>query len=79
METILSDNYRTERQRRGSQKGVALLLGVDWRTIQRREAGEVPITRETWLALCSLPLRKMKDSRKGTNAPHQATASAEHG
>ena len=68
METILSDNYRSERQRRGSQKGAALLLGVDWRTIQRREAGEVPITRETWLALCSLPLRSPKDSRKGTNS-----------
>lgn len=65
METILKDNYRSERQRRGSQKGVALLLGVDWRTVQRREAGEVPITLETWLALCSLPLRKTKDYRKG--------------
>jgi hypothetical protein len=69
METIPSADYRSERQKRGSQKGVALSLGVDWRTIQRREAGDVPITREAWLALCALPLRKTKKAptRKGQN------------
>ena len=69
METIPSADYRSERQKRGSQKGVALSLGVDWRTIQRREAGDVPITREAWLALRTLPLRSTKKSppRKGQN------------
>ena len=44
----------------GTQKGVALSLGVDWRTIQRREAGDVAVSREAWIALCALPLRKMQ-------------------
>lgn len=47
--------YKTERQRRGTQQGVAAMLGVDYRTIQRREAGEIEITREAQLALLALP------------------------
>ena len=70
MGTILKADYRTERQKRGSQKGVALTLEVDWRTIQRREAGDVPVSREAWIALCALPLRKTKKlpTREGQNA-----------
>jgi len=60
-------SYKTERQRRGTLKGVAALLGKHWTTIARRESGEITFDREMWLALCSLPLRKTKDSRKGTN------------
>ena len=54
---MTSEQYKRERQQRGSQKGVALLLGVDWRTIQRREAGDIQITQEASMALMSLPVR----------------------
>ena len=66
-------DYKTERQRRGTLKGVAALLGKHWTTIARRESGEITFDREIWLALCSLPLRKAKDSRKGTNDQEHLT------
>ncbi len=50
------DQYKSERQRRGTQQGVAALLGVDYRTIQRRESGDIEITREAELALRAIPL-----------------------
>lgn len=49
-------DYRHERQLRGSQRTVALALGVDPQTISRRERNEIAITREAWLALLALPL-----------------------
>lgn len=49
--------YRRERKKRGTQQAVANLLGVDLRTIQRREAGEIPITREAELALLALVVK----------------------
>lgn len=58
--------YKAARKERGTQKGVAALLGVDYRTIQRREANEIEITQEAELALLSL--RKKSISRKGRNA-----------
>jgi len=69
-------SYKSERQRRGTLKGVAALLGKHWTTIARRESGEITFDREMWLALCSLPLRKTKDSRKGTNETSSATGGA---
>ena len=56
------DQYRTARQERGTQKCVALALGVDYRTVQRREAGEIEITREAAMALLALP--KTKERRR---------------
>ena len=47
--------YKTARQERGTQQGVAALLGVDYRTIQRREAGDIETTREAELAMLGLP------------------------
>jgi transcriptional regulator with XRE-family HTH domain len=49
--------YKKLRKERGTQKGVAALLGVDYTTIQRRESGEHRITREHMLALRALPLK----------------------
>lgn len=48
------DTYKSARQKLGTQKAVAAMLGVDYRTIQRREAGTIPITREAELAIRSL-------------------------
>jgi transcriptional regulator with XRE-family HTH domain len=54
--TIPPEDYRAERRRRGTQQAVADALGIDLRTVQRREAGEVPTTQEAYYALLSLPV-----------------------
>jgi len=65
---MIATDYKTERQRRGTLKGVAALLDIHWTTLARRECGVIELTTEMSLALCSLPLRKPKRSRKGANA-----------
>lgn len=52
--------YKSERQRRGSQEKVAALLGVHRVTVAKREAGMEPISREAWLALSALPVPRKK-------------------
>jgi transcriptional regulator with XRE-family HTH domain len=47
--------YRSERQKRGTQISVAALLGVHPMTISRRERGEMEIPREAEIALRALP------------------------
>ncbi len=54
--------YQRERQKRGTQEKVASLLEVQRGTIARRET-KGPITREAWLALCSLPVATRRGSR----------------
>lgn len=49
-------DYKREREARGSQEAVARALGVHRVTVANREIGRQVITREAWLALCSLPL-----------------------
>ena len=51
--------YRAERIKRGlSQKALGQLVGVSRVCICNREAGRerYPITKEAWLAICSLPI-----------------------
>ena len=43
--------YITLRKQIGTQAQVADLLAVTARTVQRRERGAMPITREAWLAI----------------------------
>lgn len=50
-------DYKRERELRGTQDQVAELLGVHKVTVAKRETGGQVITREAWLALCSLPLK----------------------
>ena len=57
--------YKSERQRRGTQQGVAALLGVDYRTIQRRECGDIAITTEAELAMRALPVRRAAGAGRG--------------
>lgn len=64
---MIPADYKAERQRRGTLKGVAEQLGIHWTTLARRESGVIELTTEMALAMRSLPLRKTKDSRKGTN------------
>jgi len=54
--------YKSEREKRGTQASVAALLGVSRVSVARRETGEQPISREAELALLSLPkLRKKRE------------------
>lgn len=46
--------YQSLRVTLGSQLAVAKRLGIDERTIQRRESGKMKVTREAELALHSL-------------------------
>ena len=46
--------YRTLRESVGSQQKVAAALGVDYRTIQRREYSQIKIPREAEIALRAL-------------------------
>lgn len=59
---MTSQNYKTERELRGTQIEVAAMLGVTQVTLSRRETGG-EITREAWLALLSLP-KKRKGKRE---------------
>jgi hypothetical protein len=56
---ILAEDYLTERKKRGTQAQVARKLLVHPITICKRETGIVPITEESWLALLSLPIKKL--------------------
>lgn len=49
------EKYKSERQLRGSQLAVAAQLEIHRVTLARRETGVLPITREAWLALLTLP------------------------
>lgn len=53
-------DYKSEREQRGTQVEVAVLLGTTQVTIARRETGAQTITREAWLALLSLPKKKKR-------------------
>ena len=57
---IAASKYKAEREQRGTQTSVAALLDVRQMTISDRENGVVPIHREAWLALLSLPLQARK-------------------
>src|SRR5690606_3997426 len=53
-------DYKSERQKRGTLKEVAALLGIHWTTLARRESGVIELTTEMALAMSSPPLRKTK-------------------
>jgi transcriptional regulator with XRE-family HTH domain len=52
--------YKSQRQKRGTQKEVAALLGVDYMTVQRRELGKQAIGKEAKLALMALPIPRKR-------------------
>lgn len=63
------DEYKGERQLRGTQESVAAQLGVHAQTIAKRERGapDAPITREAWLALLSLPKKRKRAKPQNTD------------
>ena len=60
------EDYKAEREKRGTQAAVAALLRVDPQTISRRERGEIPITHEAALALISLPKSRRRRRPQNT-------------
>jgi phage terminase Nu1 subunit (DNA packaging protein) len=48
------DDYSKLRRKVGTKTQVARLLEVALRTVQRREDGGIPVTKEAWLALKAL-------------------------
>jgi len=55
--------YRAERKVRGTQADVAAALDVARSTVERRESGKMPITREAWIALLALPKKRARARR----------------
>ena len=53
-----ADDYKAEREKRGTQAEVAAQLGVSRVTVARRETGTRPVIREAWLALLALPKKR---------------------
>lgn len=48
------EQYKAEREKRGTQAEVAAKLGVSRITLARRETGTRPVSKECFLALLSL-------------------------
>jgi len=59
IELSLADAYKAEREKRGTQAEVAPMLGVSRVTLARRETGVRPVSTEAWLALRSLPFKRV--------------------
>lgn len=64
---MTAGKYRAKRKARGPQAGVAAALDVARSTVERRESGKMPITREAWLALLSLPKKRARAKRPNNN------------
>ena len=60
---MTASEYKSERERRGTQEEVAALLGVSRVTIARRETGTRPVIREAWLSLLALPKKRKRSKR----------------
>lgn len=58
MARMTPEQYKAEREKRGTQQEVAERLGVSRITLARRETGARPVSKECFLALLSLPLRR---------------------
>ena len=63
---MTADEYKSERQKRGTQEQVAALLGLTRSTIIRREKGRLPITTEAALSIQALPSSKPKQGSPTT-------------
>lgn len=81
---MIAAEYKEHRQKLGTLKEVAELLGVHWITVQRRESGALVITIEAanamlWLARGGAGGRKRvrAERRKAPNDLNSATGSAE--
>jgi hypothetical protein len=60
---MTAEDYKSQRQRRGTQTSVAALLGIHQVTVARRETGALPISTEAERALLSLPKKRKKNEK----------------
>jgi hypothetical protein len=72
---MTASRYLKLRKALGSQENVAATLGVDIRTVQRREAENIPITPEAARAIMALyarqQVRNWLDAQEGAILPGQ--------
>jgi DNA-binding XRE family transcriptional regulator len=54
---ITAKKYAERRETIGTQQEVARMLGVSRVTLARRETGAREVSREAWIALCTLPTK----------------------
>jgi predicted nucleotidyltransferase len=71
IEQPTADDYKRERMLRGTQDEVAKQLGVRRDTVGKRETSRT-VTREAWLALCALPLKKSPPSAQPHRQAHRS-------
>lgn len=57
---MTAEEYKAEREKRGTQAEIAAQLGVARNTIIRRESGDMVITQEAALAIQALPVPRTK-------------------
>jgi hypothetical protein len=71
---VTADDYKAERERRGTQEEVAAALSVSRVAVARRETGTRPVSREAWLALLALPKKRARAKRTNDQAHPQPGA-----
>ncbi len=54
------EQYKSTRQRLGTQAKVAAMLGVSRECVSRRETGKDPLTKEAQLAIKAITQKKAK-------------------
>ena len=59
-----SQEYKVQRELRGTQAEVAALLGVTRQVVSRRESGAT-VTTEAWLALNAMPKKRKAKNVRG--------------
>ena len=69
------EEYKQARKARGTQQEIAAVLGLNYRTIQRREAGASEITAEAVIALLSLPAKHKGSGHKKYRSTNTGRAS----
>lgn len=58
---MVPENYKKARKKVGTQQYASVNVGVDIRTIQRRECGDIPITAEAAIAMVGLVIDHSKE------------------
>ena len=75
---MTASEYKSERERRGTQEEVAARLGVSRVTIARRETGTRPVIREAWLSLLALPKKRKRSKRPNEKLSDSRPKTTDH-
>ena len=66
---MTAKQYKQARRARGFITDVAAKVGVHWTTINKRELGTIPITKEAELVLLGIPLLPQPVKDRGPGRP----------